>query len=306
MNTLQWQKAARYQLENLYQTDICPLDENEILAVVLQDHDRLEKYIDQEQIKLLENVKFLLIAKVEETESIDLAPNTMAVIFGKTCIESIHNEGDFAAWLNAQAPVANNHSLAFASEEVFSWEYEEECLLDNQKLFVDFKIKVNILPDRFMSIVSNWLRRQDIMHLCEINELFHTYLISVNFTSMLSTYQVEDLVDDSFVQQKLKKRLDVSMTFFEDYGLNVAIDSIQWRAEETLEKKESLTSKIEKGRKESPIDNMRYDQLQIKRIIDEVDSFVEQTPDEKIQRRTQRQNFVSQITATRRIKKRKP
>lgn len=304
MSTLKWQKIARYQLDNLYQTDICALEENEILAVILLEPDKLEKHISKEQLSIIENIKLLLLTKIEDQKNaIEILSDTSAIIFGKSQIKSKYNpDSNFANWLNTQAPIPDRHYLAFFSTKTFYWEYTEENELADKKLSINFKLKISILPEEFMFIVENWLRRQDIMHLCEINEIFNIFLTSINFLSMLDNYNVEDIVDNSFVQEKLAKKIDTSLSFFDNYGLKIKICGIEWEAEKTNIIKETLTTKIEKGRKESPIDNIRYDQLQIKRIIDE-ENVTERDPDQMIKRRTQRQKLISQITETNKVKK---
>lgn len=304
--TLNWQMVVCEQMQKTYQTDLYPLQKEDILVAVLPDLESLEKEIDEEQTKIFENIRTLLLTKLEDhTEEIAITENTGAVMFERTQVVSIFSKHKmrFSAWLNSHAPLQSKHKLAFFNTNFLAWEYMHEDLesLDQQELSVTFKLNVSVNATTFMSIVENWLRRQDVVHLCEVNEIFDMYLTNMNLSGVVASYEAEDVTENLIVQRKLQQKLNHSLGFFEDYGLNVEIQNIHWEAKEEQSKPETLTAKIEKNRKESPLDNTRYDRLQIGDIMD--DNQFDRDLEMMVQKRSGKQDMISKITATRKIKK---
>ena len=306
MVTLNWQTIARQQLDQFYQTDIYPLDVKDVLVAVLPEPEKLDDKNEEQQLKLIEDIRTLLLTKLEDhTEEISLPEETDAITFERTKIVDSFRDSRmrFAAWLNAQAPLASKNSIAFISTKTIPWEYMAEDLVsnDDHNLSVTFKIKVSINHDKMMFLIENWLRRQDIIHVCEINEIFDMYLTSIGFDGIIGSHDSEEVLENLIVQRKLQKKLNHSLHFFHNYGFNVEINQLKWETDRSESKPESLTAKIEKNRKESPLDNMRYDRLQINDIMDE--NRYDEHLDKLQQERSSNDEMISQITSTRRIKK---
>ncbi|WP_372366969.1 hypothetical protein [Candidatus Uabimicrobium sp. HlEnr_7] len=307
MAILNWQTIARQKLDKIYQTDLYPLATEDILVAVLPEPEKLGEKVDEEQLQLMEDIRSLLLTKSEDhTEEISLSENTDVIIFERTKIidRFSTNRTLFSVWLNSQAPLPSKNKIAFVCTKVFNWEYIIEDLTsnDNYDLSAIFKIKVSLNKDYDIHLVENWLRRQDIIHLCEINEIFDMYLTNINFDCIIGSHDGEEVLENLIVQRKLQKKLNHSLYFFHKYGINLEISQIKWETKQLENRPESLTAKIEKNRKESPLDDMRYDRLQIGDIMNE-NQFDEQL-EILAKQRSNKDEMISQITSTRRINKR--